>query len=146
MPSESFSHTAITPATRENVWNALDDPDTWNAIAGVERVHQPVIDKEGRLRGFLFDTVVSGIAYEGRATPHAREEGRLMSWNITNSQITGQIRVELSEASDGTLLTVAVDLASASLLAGMFFGAIAKVVGDGLPETVETLAARLESD
>lgn len=146
MPSETFSHTATTAASRESVWKALDDPDTWNAISGVERVHQPVIDQEGRLRGFLFDTVVGGIPYEGRATPHAREEGWLMSWNITNSQITGQIRVELGEAQDGTLLTVTVDIASASFLAGMFFGAIAKVVGDGLPETVDTLAARLGLD
>ena len=146
MPRESFSHTALTAAPRENVWEALDDPDTWNAIAGVERVHQPVIDEEGRLRGFLFDTVVGGIAYEGRATHHAREEGRLMSWNITNSQVTGQIRVELGEAPDGTLLMVTVDIASAGFLAGMFFNAIAKVVGDGLPETVETLAERLGPD
>lgn len=143
MPRASFSHSTVATSSRENVWAALDRPDTWNSIAGVDRVHEPIIDGEGRLQGFKFDTVVAGKAYEGLASPRARVEGRAISWDISNSQIRGTINVELSDDPAGTLLDVGVEIESASLLSSMFFGVIAKTVGDGLAQTVEEMAATL---
>ncbi len=118
-------------------------PDTWGEISGVERVHQPVIDDEGKLRGFLFDTVVGGTAYEGKASPRHRDEGQAMAWNLANSQVRGLVHIDLSDAGAGTSMTVGLEIESASFMAGMFFGAIANAVGSGFPETVERLAAGL---
>ena len=124
------------------MWAALDQPDTWNAVAGVDQVHEPIIDSEGRLQGFKFDTLIAGKAYEGIATPHRRVEGEVMAWDIINPHITGVINVELTEVTDGTVLDVGVEMESRSMLSRMFFGSIAKVVRDGLPRTVTDLAAR----
>jgi len=139
---ESFSHSTVVDAPRSTVWAALDEPETWNAVAGVDRVHEPLIDEEGRLQGFKFDTVVAGKAYEGIASPHRRVESQTMSWDIENSQITGVIHVELEDVTGGTLLDVTVEMEANSLLSRMFFGSIAKVVADGLPGTVNDLARR----
>lgn len=147
MPRESFNHSTIVNASRSTVWATLDRPETWNAVAGVERVHAPVIDSDGKLRGFKFDTVVAGVAYEGVAEPHARIEGESMSWNISNSQIQGLLHVELEDTYNGkTRLNVGIDMRSVSMLSGMFFGAIAATVRNGLPRTVEDLAVQLGDD
>ena len=143
MPQASFRHTAHVEAPTSEVWAALDRPETWNSIPGVERVHQPVIDESGKLRGFSFDTVVGSTTYEGRATPRYRDEGRAVSWDIANSQVRGRIDVEVESANAGTHLTVSLAITSASLLAGMFFGAISRAVTDGFPQMVEDLAGRL---
>lgn len=143
MPKASFSHSSTVSSPREKVWTALDLPETWNSIAGVDRVHEPITDAEGRLLGFKFDTVVAGKAYEGTASPHARVEGETMSWDISNSQIRGVIHVGLSDHFDGTLLDVGVDIESVSMFSSMFFGVISKTVGDGLPRTVEEMASGL---
>lgn len=142
MSAESFSHSIVVPTPREQVWSALDQPDTWEAVAGVDRVHEPIIDAGGRLRGFLFDTMVAGRAYEGRATPHDRVESHVMAWNISNSQITGVIRVELTDVSDGTRIDVGVEMRAASMMSRMFFGVISRTVAEGLPGTVEEMAER----
>ena len=140
MARESFNHSTTVNAPRTAVWAALDLPETWNAVAGVERVHEPVIDDDGKLRGFKFDTVVAGRAYEGIARPHARVEGEAMSWDIANSQIRGLLHVELADADHGTLLNVGIDMEAASMMSRMFFGVIASTVRDGLPRTMEDLA------
>lgn len=121
----------------------MDMPETWNAIAGVDRVHEPSIDQDGRLRGFKFDTVVGGKAYEGTASPHARVEGETMSWNIGNSQIKGVIDVGLSDSPNGTLLSVAIDIEPIGILSSMFFGVISKTIREGLPRTVNEMAGKL---
>ena len=143
MPRDSFSHSTVVAAPRSEVWAALDLPETWN-IAGVERVREPLIDEQGRLRGFKFDSVVGGVAYEGRATPHTRIEGEAMSWDIVNSQVTGLLHVELEGAADGaTTMSVGIDIQSVGFLSAVFFRAIAKAVQDGLPRAAADLAADL---
>lgn len=147
MPSASFSHTVTVAAPRDRVWAALDKPETWNGIAGVDRVHQAVVDEEGKLRGFLFDTMVGGTAYEGKATPHSREEGEAMAWELANSQVKGQIHIDLADAAGGdTRMTVVLEIASAGFMAGMFFSAIANAVGTGFPATVDAMAASLSKN
>lgn len=141
--SAAFSHASIVSAPRAAVWPALDLPETWNAVAGVERVHAPRFDDTGRLQGFLFDTVVAGRAYEGRAIPAERIEGSVMSWNIANSQVKGLIRVRLDDEGGETKLTVDVELEGVSMMSRMLFGAIAETVRQGLPRTVDAMAAQL---
>ena len=128
-------------ASRELVWAALDKPETWEAIGGVDRVHDAVIDAEGRLEGFSFEASAAGQTYPGLATPRAREEGRVMAWEIDTSEVEGVTRVELADESGGTRLTVTVEVESRSILSGVFFPIIASAIGKGLPASVEAFAA-----
>lgn len=130
-------------AAREEVWAALQRPETWEAIGGVDRVHDPVIDEEGRLEGFSFEARAARRTYPGLATPHAREEGRVMAWAIDTSEVDGVIGVELSDEEERTRLTVTVEVASRSTLSAVFLPAIASAIGGGLPEAVEAFAEEL---
>ena len=141
MPSQTFAHTSTAPAPSGEVWAALDEPATWESIGGVDRVFDPLVDSDGRLRGFSFDTVAAGKKYVGTATPHAREEGRLMSWRIQNSEIRGFTTVALASGGASTTITVTLEVESAGLLSGMFFPVIAAAIGSGLPRAVDGFAA-----
>jgi hypothetical protein len=141
VPSETFSHSSTTTASRSEVWSALDRPSTWEGIGGVDRVINPVIDEKGRLQGFTFETLVAGTKYLGKATPNAREEGQMVALNIANSEIRGAIRIDLSDDGDGTLIRVTLDVESAGVLSAMLFPMIARSIGNGLPRATEAFAA-----
>lgn len=141
MPKETFSHTAVTRAKRTAVWKALDEPETWEGIGGVDKVIAPVVDKDGRLRGFSFETAVAGKVYLGKATPKAREESRLMAWNIENSEVRGFTAVRLTDDGDGTRVEVTLEVEGVGMFSSMFFPVIARAIGSGLPETVDAFAA-----
>ena len=66
MPSETFSHSAVASASIDNVWAALEKPQTWESIGGIDKVVDSNIDPEGRLQGFSFDTMVAGHSLPGR--------------------------------------------------------------------------------
>lgn len=143
VPSQTFTHTAFTAAGIDEVWAALDRPETWESIGGVDHVFDPRIDGDGKLRGFSFDTVAAGKRYIGEATPGRREEGTLISWNVRNSEIRGETTVALTSAGSGTSIRVTLQVESSSMLAGMFFGVIAGAIGEGLPGAVDEFAADL---
>lgn len=141
MPSDTFVHTATATAPLDQVWSSLDEPATWEAIGGVDRVFDPEIDDEGRLLGFSFDTIAAGRKYVGIARPHERVEGKTMSWRIQNSEVRGVTRVELESTNPGTMIEVTLEVESAGLLSGMFFPIIAGAIGNGLPRAVDEFAA-----
>lgn len=143
MPSQTFTHTAAAVVPIHEVWASLDRPETWEAIGGVDRVFDPVIDEQGRLRGFSFDTVAAGKRYVGVATPHRREEHRLMSWHIQNSEVRGITTVELRPEESGTKVSVTLEVESRGLISGMFFPVIAGAIGNGLPTAVDEFARGL---
>jgi hypothetical protein len=143
VPRETFTHSAIAAAPIERVWAALDEPGTWEAIGGVHRVFDPVIDDQGRLRGFSFDTVAAGRRYVGTARPDRRDEGRLMAWRIQNSEVRGVTMVELEEVEGGTSISVTLGVESVGLLSSMFFPVVAGAIGCGLPQAVNGFAAGL---
>jgi hypothetical protein len=134
-------HTATATAPIDQVWTSLDEPSTWEAIGGVDRVFDPKIDPEGRLQGFSFDTVAAGRKYVGVATPHERVEEKVMSWRVQNSEVRGVTRVELEPTNPGTVIKVTLEVQSAGLLSGMFFPIIAGAIGNGLPRAVDEFAA-----
>lgn len=141
MPSQTFTASATAPSSAERVWESLDDPQTWESIGGVDRVFDPRIDEQGRLQGFSFESVAAGKRYVGQATPAAREEGRLIAWNVVNSEIRGITAVTLAPDGPDTTITVRLEVESIGFLSGMFFGIIAGVIGNGLPEAVADFAA-----
>lgn len=141
MPSETFSHTTVAFASIDDVWTALDRPQTWESIGGIDRVVDPVIDSQGRLQRFSFDSMVAGKPYRGEATPAGREERQLMAWNIVNSEVAGVISVQLSDSDANTTIKVDLTVESRGLLASMFFAVVSKTIGDGLPRSVDEFAA-----
>ena len=143
VPRRTFSHTVEIDAAREGVWAALQRPETWQAIGGVDKVHDAVIDKEGRLEGFAFEATAAGQTYPGLATPDAREEGRVIAWAIGTPEVEGVIRVELDESKGGTPCTVTIELESRTIISAVLFPAIASAIGSGLPQAVESFARGL---
>lgn len=141
MPTQTFTHTATAAAPLEKVWASLDRPETWEAIGGVDRVFDPIVDDRGRLRGFSFDSVAGGKKYVGKAVPRQRTEGSLIAWDIENSEVQGVTTVELSPDGDATTVTVTLDVESRGMLATMFFPIVAKAIGNGLPASVDDFAA-----
>ena len=141
MPRQTFTHTAFAAAPRSGVWEALDRPETWETIGGVDRVVDPRIDGEGRLCGFDFEIVAGGRRYRGQATPLAREEGRVMAWRVTSPELRGSTTIELSEDGAGTRIVVSLEVEAAGLLSTMFFPVVAAAVGNGLPGAVDSFAA-----
>lgn len=144
MPSQTFTHEATTSASIDEVWAALDRPQTWEAVGGVDRVYDPVVDADGRLQGFSFDTRAGGSTYSGTATPHERIEGRKMAWQVTNSEVYGVTSVALEPGDDGTRIAVRLEVQSAGLMSSMFFPIIAGAIGNGLPKAVDEFAAGLD--
>jgi len=143
MPGQTFQHAAVTPLPLSNVWESLDEPATWEAIPGVDRVIDPVVDAAGRLRGFSFESDVGGRKYLGKATPARREEGRLIAWNIDSSEIRGKVAIEIGPDDQGTKVEVRLDAEGAGMLGSLFFPVIASAIGGGFAATVEEFVAGL---
>lgn len=145
MPSQTFTHEATTSAAIEEVWAALDRPQTWETVGGVDRVYDPVVDADGRLQGFSFETRAGGSTHDGTATPHERIEGRKMAWQVESSEVQGVTSVELDPGDGETRITVRLEVQSAGLLSSMFFPIIAGAISNGLPKAVDEFAAGLGS-
>ena len=143
MSGKTFQHAAVTSASISDVWESLDEPATWEAIPGVDRVIDPVVDANGRLRGFSFESDVGGRKYLGEAKPARREEGRLMAWDIDSSEIKGKVAIEIGLENDGTNVQVRLDVEGAGMLGSLFFPVIASAIGSGFAGTVEEFVAGL---
>ena len=143
MPGQSFVHAAVTPASVTDVWKSLDEPTTWEAIPGVNRVIDPMVDSVGRLRGFSFESDVGGRKYLGKATPARREEGRLIAWDIDSSEVKGKVAIEIEPEDQGTSVQVRLDVEGAGMLGSIFFPVIASAIGSGFATTVEEFVAGL---
>lgn len=145
VPSETFTHRSTTSASVARVWAALDRPETWEAIGGVDRVFDPQFDDHGRLRGFSFETVAGGRTYVGVAHPHQRVEGEVMAWRIANSEVRGITSLSLAHEQDTTTISVTLQFESAGFLSSMFFPVIASAIGRGLPAAVDDFARAFEA-
>ena len=143
MPSRSFQHTAIADAPIASVWGALNDPKSWESVPGVDRILESVIDQEGQLQSFSFETLAAGKRYLGRALPAGRELEKMMAWDIETSEIQGRIIVGLGVADEGTRVDVMLRLESVGVLSSVFFPVIASAIGDGFPKTVQDFARGL---
>lgn len=136
----------MTPVPRSTVWASLDQPGTWEGVAGVDRITDAQIDEVGRLQGFSFVTLIAGSSYSGTAKSAARQEGHRIAWDIENPEISGSIQVTLTDADPGTEVGVDLTIASKGLLSTMFFPAIARTIGNGLPNTVEAFAGQFSEE
>lgn len=143
VPSQTFSESSWTSAPIHEVWAALDRPETWQAIGGVDRVFDPEVDDQGRLQGFSFETMAGGKRHTGTSRPNQRVEGTTMAWNVESSEVKGITKVDLEPEGDGTRVSVTVQVESVGFLSSMFFPVIAGALGKGLPRAVEEFVAGL---
>lgn len=144
MPSQRFEHRAVARTVPERAWRALQVPTTWEAVAGVEDVHDPVHDEHGILRAYRFTATAAGRRYPGRARTLVSEPLERMMVAIETSELDGSVDVRLDDADDGVGVGVTLLVRSKSLMAGMFFSTIARTIGSGLPASVDAFAARLD--
>ncbi|MGH8950799.1 MAG: SRPBCC family protein [Acidimicrobiia bacterium] len=145
MPDQTFQHSVTTSTGADKVWKALDQPATWEAIPGVDRVTDPVIDEAGRLQGFAFESFVGGKRYVGQAAPAGREEGRLTAWDIVTSEIRGRVTVDLEPVDEGTRVGVALSVEGVGLMGSLFFPMIASAIGSGYADTVDEFVNSLRT-
>lgn len=142
VPSESFEHRVSINATRATAWAHLQEATTWEALAGIERIHNVVHDADGHLVSYEFDAIAGGKRYPGTARVIERKNPERMVLRIDSSEIDGDITTTL--ADDHPLeLTVGLRLRSKGLLSTMFFPVVAASVGSGFPRQVDEFAARV---
>ena len=143
MPSRTFQHAAIADAPIVTVWGALNDPKSWESVPGVDRILESVIDQEGQLQRFTFESFAAGKRFLGRANPAGREHEKMMAWDIETSEIRGRIIASLSEIDARTRVDVNLRMDSVGVLSSVFFPVIASAIEDGFPRTVEDFARGL---
>ena len=143
VPTQSFQAAANSPASIDDAWSALQRPDTWEGIAGVDDVTDATHDADGQLISFGFAGTVSGLRYPGQAAIASASPPNEMRLELTTSEMSATIDVRLTAPGEGTRVHVELTVSSSSFLAGMFFPSIAAAIGRGLPVTVENLATRL---
>jgi len=140
VPRRTFQHAAIADAPAVTVWAALNDPKSWESVPGVDRILESVIDQEGQLQRFTFESIAAGKRFLGRASPAGRELEKMMAWDIETSEILGLVIVRLRAIEDATRVDVSLRMDSVGVLSSVFFPVIASAIGDGFPKTVQDFA------
>ena len=143
MPIDTFTHQAKTGAAPSAVWEALQQADTWAAIAGVNRVEDVRFNNGSGLAGFRFLVNIAGVDYRGTVNRTSAVNERQMVMSIESSQLRGLIGVELHPEEPGTQVKVSMSMRPRGFLSQMVFPAISKAVAGGFDEAVERFVAGL---
>lgn len=144
MPGETFTASASTSASVDDVWDQLQVPATWEGISGVDSVFEPRHDESGQLVGFKFMSTAAGRQFIGTATPGLRERGSSLTWDIATSEIVGWVRVGLQPLGDGTAIEVTMHVEAVSMMASFGFRFIAAAIKNGFQETADRFAESME--
>jgi carbon monoxide dehydrogenase subunit G len=139
MPSESFRHSIEITAKPSDAWASLQDPDTWAAIGGVERVFDVRTSPDGTLAGYRFGATAGGRTLAGETRVVDSKPGELMTLEIDSPELAGVIEVRLANGR----VEVRLDVRSVGLLASLFFPVISSALRSGFPGQVQVLASRL---
>lgn len=142
MPT-TYSHRARTTASPEAVWEALQDPDTWATVAGVDGTSNRS-NANGQLSAFDFSTSIGGMTYRGSARVAEAIPGRSMTLSIRSNELTGTVEVAFGDTDQGTELDVSMRISPNGLVGAMVFPVISSALRSGFPESVERLAASLD--
>lgn len=143
VPSAEFEHTVEAPATSDEAWQQLQNPETWEGLAGVEEVFDVHHDAAGVLTAYRFRATAASQVYEGTAKTVESSNASRMVIDIATSEVTGRITTSLQPTDGGVEVTVKVTLRSKGFLSTLFFPVISQAVGSGLPTQVDAFAARL---
>ena len=144
MPTNGFHHRIVIPVPRQRVWAELQDSETWKALVGLQEIFDVTHDERGHLRGYRWIAAAGPRHIEGVATVAKSREPTSMVLNVDAGEYTGEIDARLREAPrDSTAIAVAMLLEAHGVMASLFFPAVSKVVGDGLPRQLEVFGDRL---
>ena len=143
MPSEAFQATAITTSDPAAAWEAMQQPDVWEGIAGVEHVTDPEFHPDGSLARFRLAAIAAGKSYPGIAEVVESTPGRTMTLRLSTSELTATVALSLQGGDRGTHLTIDVDIRTSTFMASLFFPVVADVIGRGLPAAAEDFARRI---
>ncbi len=144
VPSAAFEHTAIAGTTIETAWQQLQDPGTWQGLAGVEEVFDVHHAPDGLLTAYRFRALAASQVYEGTARAVEAVNPSKIVLDIVTSEVNGRITTHLTEVDGGVAVHVSVSLRSKGFMSTLFFPVVAQAVGSGLPKQVDAFAARLE--
>lgn len=144
MPRATFSHRAHTVRSLGEVWERLQQVDTWANIGPVEEVWGAVHDEDGSLRSYRWSAHVGPTRYIGTATVVAADKGRLMTLELDGREIAGVLTTTILPNGDTTTVTVTLEIVSKGTLSSLFFPLVAKAVGKSLPDQVDRFVAALD--
>ncbi|MGI8518744.1 MAG: SRPBCC family protein [Acidimicrobiia bacterium] len=144
MPSQAFSHTAVASVGIEQVWSALQDPETWKEIGGVTEVSNPRFDELGLL-AYDFGLAIAGKDYRGQAKRVEADERRRMVMKIDTNQMDGRIEVDLEPIGEETNVRVGMEIVSRGLMAGLLFPVVSSAVANGFEAAARRFVRSLES-
>ena len=144
MPSATYRHVAPTPLTPAELWSLLQAPETWASIGPVQEVWD-ARHENGYLAGFKWSTAVGHTRYEGTAEAKVIDDGSKMTLHLTTVELVGALTAEVGQDGAASRLGVTLAIESRGMLASLFFPAISRAVGSGLPEQVDDFAASLTS-
>ncbi|MCA1736088.1 MAG: SRPBCC family protein [Actinobacteria bacterium] len=144
MPSQAFSHTAVASVGIDQVWSALQDPETWKEIGGVTEVSNPRFDELGLL-SYDFGLAIAGKNYRGQARRVEADERLRMVMKIDTNQMDGRIEVDLEPVGEETNVRVGIEIASRGLMAGLMFPVISSAVANGFEAAARQFVRSLES-
>lgn len=143
MPSQHFEQTARAASPPDEVWEALQRPDTWATIGGVDRIFDPVHDGDGILTGYGFEATAGGRTYPGQARTTVAEPPHRMVMHVETAEVDGRIGVSLDPDGAGTLVAVDLMVRSRGPLSTLLFPVVARAIGSGFAGSVADFAARL---
>jgi hypothetical protein len=141
VPSATFSHTAPLTASPDDVYAALQHPDTWKGVGPIDDVWDAALSDD-RLASFRWSARAAGRDWTGSARRVGEVAPPGMALALDSPEVAGRIDIGLSANGSGTDLTVTLTARSKGLLAGMFWGVISDALGSGLPRQVEEFASR----
>lgn len=143
MPSATFAESVEIDATPSDVWDRLQESDTWASIGPVQSVWDPVVDN-GTLTTFKWSTDIGGKTYEGVGTALDHDRPSRYRLVLDTSEMSGTINVDLTDGNPGgTVAVVSMELRSKGMLSSMFFPAIKKAIGSGFPDQITDMGLRL---
>lgn len=128
----------------EQVWSALQDPETWKEIGGVSEVSNPRFDELGLL-GYDFGLAIAGKDYRGQARRVEADERRRMVMKIDTNQMDGRIEVDLEPIGEETNVRVGMEIVSRGLMAGLMFPVISSAFASGFEAAARQFVRSLES-
>ena len=142
--TDSFSHSAIALVEPPAAWLALQRPDVWEEIAGVQEVVDPRFDEAGTLTSYRFTVKAGPHTVRGSAQTVEALEPDLMRIRISSPEIVGAITTELAPHEEtATLVTVSVEMRAKGILASLFYPVVSQAVRNGLPDQVHAFAEKL---
>ncbi|MDX2343343.1 MAG: SRPBCC family protein [Acidimicrobiia bacterium] len=144
MPRATFTHQATANAAIEEVWESLQEAETWANIGPVEDIEDSESDDEGQLQSFRWSTTVAMRRYPGTAKVVSVDLGSRMLLDLDAREIVGTLETHLAANGSGTtLVTVTLEVVSRGTISTLFFPVVSETIAKGLPVQVEHFAESL---